>query len=340
MVHAVTLRTGRNGAASYWSRWILTDAYAQQFGEEPVTGPQHGGHDVVASSLVTFGSSIFALGDRAVAYEITSDLATRGRVDLAGQGRGLHGHAVIDPFAGGLHLLASTPDGDQSYVTVSPGGLTRTSRFIEDAPSHLHDLRLTRHHVVLLADGFIGISDRAGANTRTSWTAIDVDARHLTAAHENESTVVVHTTGASLDRWTLHPGASTVDHQVLDATPQDLPSTNDRPLTTADRYVWTISDRGAHRHDLVTGVRQTHDFGSHRQPGELTFVTDPRRAGCDDGGWLVGFVHDTTRNGAELVVLDAHALNGPAVATVHIPRRIPNGAHGTWLPSNHRKDQR
>ena len=89
---------------------------------------------------------------------------THRRVDLAGQGRGLNGHAVLDPFAGGLHLLASTSRRRPVLRHRLSGGLTRTSRFIEDAPSHLHDLRLTRHHVVLLADGFIGISDRAGAN--------------------------------------------------------------------------------------------------------------------------------------------------------------------------------
>ena len=49
----------------------------------------------------------------------------------------------------------------------------------------------------------------------------------------------------------------------------------------------------------------------------------------------MGVVHDHTRNEVDLVVLDAQATNCPAVATVHIPRRIPNGVHATWIPSSH-----
>ena len=126
MVHAVTLHAG--GAASYRNRWIVTDAAAQVLGTEPVPGPRHTGPDVVASNVITFGSSILALGDGALAYELTADLGTRRRVDLAGSGRGLHPHAKLDPLTGELHLLAAASDGTQTYITVSPGGLTRTTR--------------------------------------------------------------------------------------------------------------------------------------------------------------------------------------------------------------------
>ena len=53
----------------------------------------------------------------------------------------------------------------------------------------------------------------------------------------------------------------------------------------------------------------------------------------EDGGWLVGFVHDDNRNEADLIVLDAAAIDHPPVATVAIPRRIPYGLHGTWIPA-------
>ena len=93
--------------------------------------------------------------------------------------------------------------------------------------------------------------------------------------------------------------------------------------------------RSVHRHDLVTGGRASHPFEAHHQPAELVFVTDPSRVGSEDGGWLVGVVHDRARAAADLVVLDAHAIDGPPIATVHIPRRIPNGTHATWIPTNH-----
>ena len=339
MVHAVTLTTG--GAASYRNRWVMTDAAAQRLGDAPVERPptrrsrrrrqQHRHVRVVHLRPRRQGTGVRA----------------HRRPDHRAARRPRRANAVAStstqsstPVTGELHLLASASDGAQTYVTVSPGGLTRTIRCIENAPSALHDLRLTRDHVVFLADGFLGITDRTNAGGRTRWVAIDARARHLTATDERDGRVVVHTTGRSLERWTLHPGASTVEHHVVDATPQDFPTTNDRPAATTHRYVWTISTRCAHRHDLVAGTRQTHEFGPHRQPGELRFVADPRRAGREDGGWLIGFVHDSTHDGTDLVVLDAQDLTGPAVATVHIPRRIPNGAHGTWIPADHRKDHR
>jgi carotenoid cleavage dioxygenase len=338
MVHAVTFHAG--GAVSYRNRWIVTDATAQLLGTEPVPGPRHTGPDVVASNVITFGPSTLALGDGALAYELTADLGTRRRVDLAGSRRGLHPHATVDPVTGELHLLAAAPDGTQTHSAVSSGGLTRTTRSIVDAPGRLHDLAVTRDHVVLVTDGFIGVAHRTGAHEpAVNWVAVGPGRRRIATAHSHAGRVVVLTTGPALERWTLHHPGPTVEHHVLDATPQTLPTSNQRQ-PAGRRYLWTISAGCAHRHDLVTGTRHTHHFGPHRQPAELVYVADPRRAGREDGGWLVGVVHDRSGDEADLVVLDAEATDRPALATVHIPRRVPNGAHAAWIPSSHRKDYR
>ena len=83
MVHAVSLDAGR--AVSYRNRWI--------------------GDDVVAANLIAFGTSILALGDGALAYELSARLDTIRRVDLAGARRSLVAHAKVDPHTGELHLL-------------------------------------------------------------------------------------------------------------------------------------------------------------------------------------------------------------------------------------------
>ena len=103
MVHAITLHAA--GTVSYRNRWITTDAAAQALGTEPVPGPPPGDIDVVASNIITFGSTILALGDGALAYELTAELATRRRVDLAGAGRGLRPRVHLDRQTGALHLL-------------------------------------------------------------------------------------------------------------------------------------------------------------------------------------------------------------------------------------------
>jgi carotenoid cleavage dioxygenase-like enzyme len=36
--------------------------------------------------------------------------------------------------------------------------------------------------------------------------------------------------------------------------------------------------------------------------------------------------------GCDLVILDADNLAAPPAARVHLPRRVPAGFHGNWLP--------
>jgi 8'-apo-carotenoid 13,14-cleaving dioxygenase len=333
MVHAITVHAA--GTVSYRNRWITTDAAAQALGTEPVPGPRRADNDVVASNIITFGSTILALGDGALAYELTADLTTRRRVDLAGAGRGLRPRVHLDRHTGALHLLGAGPGDAQTYVTVSAGAMTRATRPLDDAP-RVHDLTVTRDHVVFLADGHVGVTPRPGLHEATvAWIAIGAGARRLAGVHDDAGGVVVYTTGPALERWTLGRRPGTVELQILDNTPLTFPIHNRGALTCPRRYLWTCSTRTVHRHDLVTGRRTSHPFGAHHQPAELAFVADPSRVGSEDGGWLVGVVHDRARAAADLVVLDAHAIDGPPIATVHIPRPIPNGTHATWIPTNH-----
>ena len=298
-VHAVGLGEGR--APRYRDRSIPNDA----------------------TDVVSFGSSVLAFGDGALAYELGAGLDAARRVDLAGARRSLTAQPTLDPATGELHLLTFASDPSQLHVRVSPGGLTRTIRSIDNAPNRIRQLALTRDDVVLLADGFVGVTGRTGARADATWFAVDTDARRLATADADGEAVVVHTTGPSLVRWALHRRTATADSQVIDATPQTVASRNGCLL-------WTVGSGAVHEHDLVAGTRRSHDFGEGRHPGAFVFVTDPERTRLEDGGWLVGLVHDETRRETELVVLDAHAIVQPAVAVARIPRRIALGARGAW----------
>ena len=214
---------------------------------------------------------------------------------------------------------------------MSRGGLTRTIRSIDDAPSRIRQLELTHDDVVLVADGFVGVAARAGVNTKAIWFEIDTEARHIAGAYAHGETVIVYATGPSLVRWTLDRRAATAHCEVLDATLHTFATSNRRHPGSAQRFLWTVGAGTAHKHDLFTGGHRCHDFGDGRTPGELVFIADPDRSSTEDGGWLVGFVHDDAGDQAEFVVLDAEAIERPTVATVHIPRRVPTGARGTWI---------
>jgi carotenoid cleavage dioxygenase len=43
-------------------------------------------------------------------------------------------------------------------------------------------------------------------------------------------------------------------------------------------------------------------------------------------------VNDRVGGPAELVILDGRDMAGPPVARIHLPRRVPDGFHGSWVP--------
>jgi carotenoid cleavage dioxygenase-like enzyme len=162
---------------------------------------------------------------------------------------------------------------------------------------------------------------------------MDTEARHIAGAYAHGESVIVYATGPSIVRWTLDRRRATAHCEALDTTRHTAACSNNQQPGSAQRFLWTVGVGTAHKHDLLTGGHRWHDFGDGRNPGELVFVADPDRSSTEDGGWLVGFVYENSGDRAEFVVLDAEAIERPAVATVHIPRRVPPGARGAWIPT-------
>jgi len=143
----------------------------------------------------------------------------------------------------------------------------------------------------------------------------------------------------SLQRWIVDPIGEKVHQEIIDETPQDFCRINERHLGSRNRYGYTTAigaemlydDTRVFKHDFVGGTREDHDFGPGRHPGEMLFIADPERSTEEDGGWLLGLVHDDALDRTSLVVLDAQRVGDAPIAQVHVPRRIPYGFHGTWV---------
>jgi len=330
MVHSVHLHAGR--AVSYRSRWVITDAVAQRLGVDPAPGPRNNGPDIITGNIVAFGDSILAFGEGALAYELSPELNTLHRVDLAGQGRGLAIDPRRDPLTGDLHLLtAAADDGPQAHVVVAANSLTRASRSIGDPPDRIKELAITRDHVLYLADRFVGVSARHG-EPHVTWITTDLETPRPVHAHDAADLVVVHTLTPSLERWTLRTASGTIEREVLDAAPCRSARTNGGALDAAPRFLWTAGRSTADKHDLLTGSRSRHTFRAGR-PGDLVIVADRERPGGADAGWLLVFVDHPTATETELVILDAAEITRPPVATVRLPQPVPHGVHSTWIPS-------
>jgi carotenoid cleavage dioxygenase len=141
-----------------------------------------------------------------------------------------------------------------------------------------------------------------------------------------------------LERWIVDPEARTVRRFLIDPTPQEFPRPDERRFSLPYRYAYTMALTGPFlgaalfKHDMETGVRQVHDFGPGRHPGEFVFV--PAHAGaCEDEGWLIGLVIDAEAETTDLVILNAQDFEGLPQASIRIPHRVPPGFHGNWVKS-------
>ncbi len=89
---------------------------------------------------------------------------------------------------------------------------------------------------------------------------------------------------------------------------------------------------GVTQFDLEAGTTATHVYGPDHVCGEPVFAADPDGTAENDG-WIVNFVTDLAEGTTEFVVLDAHDVAADPVARVELPRRVPFGFHGNWLPA-------
>jgi carotenoid cleavage dioxygenase-like enzyme len=136
--------------------------------------------------------------------------------------------------------------------------------------------------------------------------------------------------------WVIDLEAGTVSQHQLDDRAVEFPRIDDRLAGLPARYSVSVAGDRWVRHDLEGGAAVEHAFGAPDAPGgpgEAVFV--PASSGADDesNGWYLGYVYDPERDGSDLVILDASDFGGPEVARIRLPRRVPYGFHGNWIPA-------
>jgi len=152
--------------------------------------------------------------------------------------------------------------------------------------------------------------------------------------------VMTENVSPSLHRWTMDLATGVVKSQQLDDRAGDFPRLNMHReglanrfgyVATADTWADTVQFTNVTKYDLEAGTSSTYSYGADAEAGEPVFASDPDGVAEDDG-WLLNFVFDRPSGTSSLVVLDAHDLDAEPVATVHLPRRVPFGFHGNWMP--------
>ncbi len=205
----------------------------------------------------------------------------------------------------------------------------------------------------------LGVMPRHGTNADVRWFEIDpCYVFHPVNAHEAGNTIVLHVSrmpeafGSSNDdyaevgrlwRWTIDLDRGTVTEQLIDDRPGDFGRVNERVVGLDAQYAYLMALAGEGnsaepiygsalwKYDLRTGACVEHQLGDGVRGAEPVFAP-ASHDGAEDDGWVISLVHDTVSDESRLLVIDAQNFSAPPVATIHMPRRVPYGAHGTWLP--------
>lgn len=139
---------------------------------------------------------------------------------------------------------------------------------------------------------------------------------------------------AVLWSWTIDLKSGTVTERQLDDRAVEFPRIDDRLAGLPARYAVSVGDAKLVRYDLETGDAVEHAFGTASSPGgpgEAVFVPSSSGPADETNGWYLGYVYDPTRDGSDLVILDAADFAADPVARIRLPRRVPYGFHGNWI---------
>jgi carotenoid cleavage dioxygenase len=142
-----------------------------------------------------------------------------------------------------------------------------------------------------------------------------------------------------MHRWVLDPRDGSVTETALEDRGVEFPTLDESLVGRDARWRYAIADRGARgeRAGAVVkvdgdGTLTAHELGPDVVAGEAVFVPSATPGRAEDDGWLLTIT--TTRDGgaSQLLVLDATDVAAAPVAAVTLPRGVPSGFHGSWVP--------
>jgi carotenoid cleavage dioxygenase len=146
-----------------------------------------------------------------------------------------------------------------------------------------------------------------------------------------------------LVRWTfdLAGDSDAIREETLDDLEGEFPRVDPQVETRKHRHGWYAadskgenavgSDSIAHL-DFKTGKRQLYILPAGDRTSEPVFAS--RGAGAAEGdGWITAVVYRAAEDRSDLLVFEALDLEKGPIATAELPRRVPYGFHGNWVPA-------
>lgn len=203
-----------------------------------------------------------------------------------------------------------------------------------------------------------GLLARDGSSTEVRWFDVDVCFmfHSLNAFETADGKVVVEGCrlpsfwdGGPADpskrsapwRWEIDPATGRVSEERLFDVALDFPQLDGRRVGREHRVGYalrfdTTSDReiappnAIAKYDRARGTLSIWTPPAGHQPDEAVFVPF---GDAEDDGYLLSMVFDGGRGRSYVAVFDAQRVEAGPIAKVWMPRRVPFGFHGTWLPA-------
>ncbi len=203
----------------------------------------------------------------------------------------------------------------------------------------------------------LGVMPRSGGANDVRWFPIEpCYVFHTVNAFEAGSSIIMHVSKmasafgadsndysnvARLWRWTIDLDSGAVREDQIDDAAGDFGRVNESRVGLDARFGYLMSLDGEgnseepiygsqlFKYDLRDGSRATHELGTNVRGGEPVFASGGEG---EDEGWVMTICHDETSGRSKFLILDAQNFAAPPVATIHLPERVPYGAHGSWIP--------
>lgn len=140
-------------------------------------------------------------------------------------------------------------------------------------------------------------------------------------------------------RYVIDLDSGTVSERPIADIRIELPRINEGQTGRPYRFFYAAEQpanteiRGVIRYDLERGSLQRYKVPEGDQNSEPVFVARPKSSDEDDG-WVLVCVYRQATDTTDLVILDGRNIESAPIATVRLPRRIPAGFHGAWLPKD------
>lgn len=144
-----------------------------------------------------------------------------------------------------------------------------------------------------------------------------------------------------LYRTIINLHSNVIKHIPLDDRVVEFPRIREDCDTMSHQFIYTptrtadmTASQGFNaiiKYDVKNQSSQIYEFGQYAQVGEPVFAPGKAHQ-SEDGGYLMLFAYDAISEQSEFVILDAKNFGDSPLARIKMPRRVPSGFHGSWMP--------